>query len=121
MKQILVLLIVAVFGQISLADQPSKCGEVWGPAWNQDTIERPYSLSGFWVEQGQRSTPDIRITYGNSPELIEVVQELEGIHDGSVFVCMDEYVIERRTYAKRPRLYGLVTKFRVWVDGERIH
>ena len=121
MKSLAVLFILAAFSQLSFADQPSLCGEVWGAAYNQDTIERPYRLSGFWIDQGGRSTPDIRVTFGNSPELVEIVEELGDLRKFAAFVCLDDYTIETRTYRRRPRQYATATKFRVWYKGERVH
>ncbi len=97
----------------SLFAQEKICGRTYGFAYNQDSIERPYRLSGFWIKQ---NTQDVRITYGNSPELIEAVELLKG----SLFICLDEYTLVTKKYAEKPRLYAMVSKYRIWVDGEEL-
>ena len=89
------------------------CGKVVGKRYNQDSIKRPYELSGFWVKQ---NTFDVRVTHGNSPELINLVQEL----DGALFICLDEYTLEESTYAKKVRYYAHATEYRVWLNGEKL-
>ena len=106
------LLAVTLFIHSAFAEQPI-CGRAYGFAYNQDSLERPYRLSGFWVKQ---NTQDIRITFGKSPELIETVETLKG----SVFICLDEYTILTEQYAGKPRLYAVVSKFRIWLNGEEI-
>ncbi len=118
----LVIILTALFVSpvVSAADsQKSICGKVTGTAYNHDTNERPYQLSGFFIKQ---STTDVRVTFGTSPELIETVQEIYFSSEEriSLFICLDEYTLEKRTYDRRPRTYGHATKYRIWVNGEKI-
>ena len=111
MKALLPFIFV-LFVQPAFAED-SVCGRAYGFAYNQDSIERPYRLSGFWVKQNTR---DVRITFGNSPELVETVEALKG----SIFICLDDYTILTKKYDGKPHLYAAVSKFRIWLNGEEI-
>jgi hypothetical protein len=114
MKTITLALLSLVFIQSAFAAK-SLCGKVKGLTYNQDTIERPYELSGFWVKQNTR---DIRVTFGKSPELIEDIAELAG--EGSLFVCLDEYELETKKYAGKRRTYAYATDYRIWLNGSLV-
>ncbi len=113
--KIILILLLATFG--SYASSKSLCGVIAGPSFNRDTEVRPYQLSGFWLKQ---NTKDIRVTYGNSPELINVVERL--IDEGqSLFACLDVYIIDKKPYAGKERLYARATEFRVWLNRALVH
>jgi len=111
MKFILCLLFL--INTISFSSE-TICGKAVGFSYNKDSIERPYSLSGFFIKQNTR---DIRITFGNSPELIENIENIlkEGHH---IFICLDNYELIFKTYASKKRVYGIVDGYRIWLNGE---
>lgn len=112
MKLFSLIITVLFFSPLIQAQKPI-CGKVMGKRYNKDTNERPYELSGFWIKQ---NTFDVRVTHGRSPELIDLVQEL----DGALFICLDEYNLEKSTYAKKVRYYVEATEYRVWLNGEKL-
>ena len=119
---ILTTLFLSPLTNAATDSQKSICGKVTGVRYNKDTNKRPYELSGFWIKQ---STTDVRVTYGTSPELIEDVQNvyIEFVRHNeraSLFICLDEYSLEKRTYAKRPRTYGHATEYRIWLNGHEL-
>ena len=110
MKSIILFLFVTLgFSQISVAS--AICGKTAGFSYNKDSKKRPYQLSGFWIKQ---NTKDIRVTYGNSPELVQFVGKLKG----NIFVCLDKYKLVEKKYSGKKRIYAKVKKFRVWVNGK---
>ena len=113
-KIIILMGALLMFSSIVYAQEPA-CGRATGFSYNQDTINRPYRLSGFFLKQ---NTTDIRITYGNSPELVEVVKSFD---NKQLFICLDEYELFNKTYAGRNRVYAVVEKFRIWIDGELVY
>ncbi len=104
---------ILIFGFNHFTFASSICGKTTGFSYNQDTQQRPYELSGFWLKQNTR---DIRITYGNSPELISFIKDLKG----SIFICLDKYELIEKTYAGKERTYAKVEHFRVWLNGKEI-
>ena len=114
MKSILFVILFAVT-TFNVSARLPLCGKVTGFSYNQDSIERPYSLSGFWVKQ---NTDDLRVTYGTSSEMIETIQELA--NDGSLFVCLDNYTLVTKKYSGKKRTYAHVKNYRVWLNGVKI-
>ena len=105
---------IFLFSFNAMADK-SLCGKAVGFAFNQDTIERAYMMSGFFVKQ---NTSDIRVTFGNSPELITDIETLTNFR--GVFVCLDKYELKKKTYSGKARVYGVVSEYRVWQNGEPV-
>ncbi len=116
MKSLLKAIFTIFIISSSANAQEPICGRVTGAAFNQDTLERPYSLSGFWIKQNTR---DIRVTFGNSPLVIETVEDY--IQEGGLFICLDEYTLKTQTYARKPRVYASSNSFRLWQKGQRLY
>ncbi len=112
MTKYLISILISTFCLSAMGGE-SLCGKTAGFSYNHDTIKRPYQLSGFWLKQ---NTQDIRITYGNSPELVTFVEGLEG----NIFLCLDEYKLVKKTYSGKNRTYAQVEQFRAWVNGKLV-
>jgi len=96
----------------SLAAMESKCGRISGVYFNHPDNDTQ-GISGFWVKQ---STQDIRVTRGSNEELMTFLESLED--RTGLFICLDDYELDYRTYSGRRRVYGTVFSYRLWQRGE---